>query len=326
MHQVVHLYSVTLGSTRRYLSNAVNGLEGVEDFIEQLRNQKPDVLWKVRCFHYELPWFLMPLRLWSAVVERRAGQEDFLSISSPAPSLLHRRVVTNYSAGKYDYVHCIDKTIAGVWRPAASLDSDEPSFTKILLSQLVVLPDRAATEDYAKQQSSFVTNHGQGDQCAEFSTSIRIAGFKPQMLAIRRGPAVSFLRTRNVQQAFFWMFTFMGLTVPYRMWFSDHCDVIRVTIVKEVSSTPPSKSKLSQYQSWFMSSSSPENSRDDAATFRSMMQSLKLYASKEIATNVAEFPSQTDAQTEIEELEEASLEVDLLAKSATVNSQHSSDR
>ncbi len=40
-------------STRRYLSHAMNAPEEVEAYLERIRNIKPCVTWKVRCFHYE---------------------------------------------------------------------------------------------------------------------------------------------------------------------------------------------------------------------------------------------------------------------------------
>ena len=40
-------------STRRYLSHAMNAPDEVEAYLERIRNVKPSVTWKVRCFHYE---------------------------------------------------------------------------------------------------------------------------------------------------------------------------------------------------------------------------------------------------------------------------------
>jgi hypothetical protein len=34
----------------------------------------------------------------------------------------------------------------------------------------------------------------------------------------------------------FWLVTLLGFTVPFRIWFSRHCDDVRVTIIKEISS------------------------------------------------------------------------------------------
>lgn len=33
----------------------------------------------------------------------------------------------------------------------------------------------------------------------------------------------------------FWLFTLLGLTVPYRIWFNGHCDDANFLIVKEVA-------------------------------------------------------------------------------------------
>jgi hypothetical protein len=34
---------------------------------------------------------------------------------------------------------------------------------------------------------------------------------------------------------FFWFFTLLGLTVPYRIWFSQHCDEVDFPITKVVT-------------------------------------------------------------------------------------------
>lgn len=51
-------------STRRYLKNSISSPKEVEEYIEKLRNKAPVVTWKVRCFHYERPYWLSP---WKAV-------------------------------------------------------------------------------------------------------------------------------------------------------------------------------------------------------------------------------------------------------------------
>jgi hypothetical protein len=68
---------------------------------------------------------------------------------------------------------CLDITIAGVWRRAAAVSSNVAPFTKIVLTKLLVLSDRKSREDYFRQQSEFVTQHGRGDEFVEFSTNIQ---------------------------------------------------------------------------------------------------------------------------------------------------------
>jgi TMEM151 family len=278
-----------LCSTHRYLSNSIRGLEGVEAYIEQLRAEKPDVQWKVRCYHYELPWWLGPFVAIADLTRRKGGAssaggvDDYDEQNRLSSSWCSRRVVTKQSSAAYQFSHCEDKTIAGVWKPAPVADWEPPPFTKLLLSVLLVLPDSKARDDYMKQQSQFVTDHGQGDHYAEFSTSIHVNGFKPRLLAVRPASRKVFAQQRVV----YWICTLLGLTVPFRMWFSDNCDEIRVTVVKELlpsGSTPPASptdaQKRGNYKSWFISSS-PSTAQDDTITFRSMMQGLRLYTNKE---------------------------------------------
>ena len=64
-----------------------------------------------------------------------------------------------------------------MWRRAAAIDTDVAPFTKIALTKLLVLSDRNSREDYFRQQSEFVTQHGRGDSFAEFSTDIQGKNF-----------------------------------------------------------------------------------------------------------------------------------------------------
>jgi len=198
---------------------------------------------------------------------------------------LRRRVVTSRAAGTYQFEHCVDKTFAGVWKRAPRSGEGKPApFTKMTLSKLIVLPNQKARESYMKQQSQFVVQRGQGDECAEFSTSIRIPGFRSRMLAER--PVKGVLSTKLFRLHNFWIFTLLGLTVPYRIWFADHCDEVRVTITKELFTDAPASAEKTTLTSWLPSapfsskgvSADSEVRAEDA--FTSLMQSLRLYAAK----------------------------------------------
>lgn len=62
---------------------------------------------------------------------------------------------------------------------------------------------------------------------------ILVKGFKPKLLAVRT--VIGAPKTGIVKYHLFWLFTLLGLTVPYRKWFSSHCDDLCVTIVKETT-------------------------------------------------------------------------------------------
>jgi hypothetical protein len=145
--------------------------------------------------------------------------------------------------------------MVGVWTRALINYEDGtpkeqfPPFTKIALTKLLILTDRRTREDYFQQQSNFVTEHGRGDEFVEFSTNIEVSGYRPRMLAVRRNfPSKNRLSmtSKLFRLHLFWVFTLLGLTVPYRVWFKRHCDFVRVTIIKETSSSPSSGSKSNE--------------------------------------------------------------------------------
>ncbi|KAG7354210.1 Tmem151 family protein [Nitzschia inconspicua] len=250
----------------------------LDDYLESLRQEPPVVTWKVKAFHYEyrrlflLPRFIQSLMrsLLSIASSSRIQKTKEPSAISPAidyeytlklrhtspkPILTHK-IITNEASATYQFGTCRDDTMVGVWtRAMAFRDKDDVApFTKIALTKLLILADGRTREDYFQQQSNFFTKHGQGDELAEFSTDIQVDGYRPRMLAVRprKNRAARLFRLH-----FFWVFTLLGLTVPYRIWFKQHCDFVRVAIVKEISSA------TNVQRSW---SSTSSNRRDVAKT------------------------------------------------------------
>lgn len=259
-------------NTRRYLANAISSPDDVEKYIELLRQESPVVTWKVRCFHYERrAWasLLLPQAMFRALFRQ---VDSDLSIDSTSTSLdesfMTKKVVKHVAEANYKYKACIDNTIAGVWKRATA-SIHPPPFTKILLTKLIILGNDKARLDYFQQQAKFVTTEGQADEFAEFSTNIALQGFRPQLLAIHRsGNAVA---ARLFRLHMFWIFTALGLTLPFRIWFARHCDELRVTVAKE---TLAEQQTLSS-KGWFGKSLSSSSNNDPS--FRQAMQNLSLY-------------------------------------------------
>ena len=213
-------------STRQYLSHRVTN---VESCLETLRRTPVVVDWRVRAYHYQ-KWL---------------------------GGLLQRKVVSNTATGQYHPAFWEDETVAGLWKRAmpSARDSIAP-FTKITLSKTLLLRDTRARQDYLQQQRSFVQSAAM-DEHAEFSTKISIAGFEPRLLVVRNRPWFFTLPV-------FWFFTLCGLTVPFRRWFSAHCDELRVAVVKEVGTTPVKKSI-----GWFASKQDEARLPIEAQLYRS---------------------------------------------------------
>jgi len=86
---------------------------------------------------------------------------------------------------------------------------------------------------------------------------------------------------------YFWLFTMLGLTVPYRIRFGKHCDELRVAVVKEVTVEvkPEYGSSSLSKSSWFSSPRSwlwgPDTRQDVAhdrrEKFKERMQEISLY-------------------------------------------------
>jgi hypothetical protein len=267
-------------STRCYLANAVSSSTELDTYIDGLRREQPIVSWKVKTFHYELRRLFAVTRMIRSLTrsqknsgnspndEEGESSSSSTSFSSQTPlqfalpkkpisrhtapmSIFTRKVITNEVSETYQYASCDDSTIAGIWTRAQDSDDGAVPFTKIALSKLLVLADQRSREDYFQQQSKFVTKYVREDEFAEFSTDIEVTGYRPRLLLTRSLSHQQInTSTKLFRLSVFWIFTFLGLTVPYRIWFKRHCDFIRVTVVKETKAKGVADSYL---RSWFPS-------------------------------------------------------------------------
>ena len=154
---------------------------------------------------------------------------------------------------------------------------------------MLVLADAKVREDYFSQQANFVSQEGRKDDHAEYATNIHFQDFKPKIL-VRKGCSKSRWSAKSFSVHLFWFVTLFGLTVPYRIWFSRHCDEVRVTLIKEISSSTSQSSPLN-LRPWMASrqtSSSSEPAQLDVRReqFRKVMRELDLYPEQQMKDEV----------------------------------------
>ena len=92
------------------------------------------------------------------------------------------------------------------------------------------------------------------------------------------------------RQHIYVLFTLLGLSLPYRIWFAKHCDEVRVTVVKEtgIEERPSKEVEITQKSSWFpgkwgwreSQSSADVESKRNQELFRKSMQQFALYEDK----------------------------------------------
>ena len=319
---VMYLLESHACNTRKYLDNALSCPDEVESFMEGLREEKPCVGWQIRCYHYEKNWLCLILLIdfWKYIFglfqqQRKDKQDgsDLLPVDDHAlgPSMFTRKVVSHQKKEFYQFGSYQDETIGGIWKQAQATTSVMAAFTKISVYKLLLFTDKRARVDYFKQQSNFISREGAKDEYAEFSTRVdgellisnrqcrcriipseyncltmhyiqTVQGYKERVLAVRP--------TRGAQKLFqthyFWLFTFLGLTVPYRIRFGKHCDCLRVAVVKETSAknkteidpaVPSKQSWFTSPLSWFGGLDLKEDVQGKRERFKKRMQEISLY-------------------------------------------------
>ncbi|KAL7552919.1 hypothetical protein ACHAWF_016172 [Thalassiosira exigua] len=320
---ILYLLEAYSCSTRRYLSHALDAPAEVESYLEQIRRVEPAVTWKVRCFHYEDREFWKNIqnctgawKIWTnwmrksvedggdadeggkardqigAAPSNSGSKNGAETVSDSPPLWLARKVITHQAVGTYKFGSWEDCTLASLWKRSQSFSStsqEAPApFSKLTLSKLLVLKDKATRENYFAQQAAFVMQEGRKDVHAEFATSISVPGFRPKLLAVHPVRRASNVSAALFSQHVYVLFTLLGLSLPFRIWFAKHCEEIRVTVVKETSSAEipkdaevPPEVKASWFRGkWGRSSSSSPMDMDSKRAqelFRQNMQSYSLY-------------------------------------------------
>lgn len=281
-------------STKTYLRNAVYGPIAIESYLREMKNVRPVVEWKVRCFHYSARRWFIPFK---AITDAMSSVQPATPVTSGKATILsflfRRKIISSVNKGCFHYKLCDDKTIVAVWK--RSLQTRVPAYgntaaplIKLVLSKVVALADEKTRNEYLFQQRNFVRRHAQADEYAEFSTSIDFARFKPRLLILRSvktHPARKILCTSYM----FWFFTILGLTVPYRRFLASNCDVLRLVIVKETSCNEPFE--LSPF-SWLTTKTlwtTSDSMETGTGNFETIMRNLQLYTNNSIdeTTSVA---------------------------------------
>ncbi|GFH47678.1 hypothetical protein CTEN210_04153 [Chaetoceros tenuissimus] len=314
---IMYLLESYSSSTRQYLANAMDCPTDVEQFLEDLRDQPPCVQWKIRCYHYEERTWLRILLLkdlWkymSNLIHGSDAENDCHDDEILGPSIFTRKVVTHQNETNYNVSQFHDDTVGGLWKQAMASITVMTAFTKISLYKLLLFADKKTRVDYFRQQSRFIHQEGVKDEYAEFSTHVDVKGYKGKVLAVRQPHGVQ--KIFNIR--YYWLFTLLGLTVPYRIKFGKYCDELRVAVVKEVS-LPKVEEKTSKKSSWFLPSWlwGPETKEDEVhlrrETFKQRMQDISLYGNKDIRNTTVDSMDEIDKETIEEYMDEAILNIE----------------
>ena len=287
---VLYILEAFLCSTRQYLSNPVHDLD---DYLDSLKRVHPVVEWKVRSYAFQRRAWTAPIQFLRQLGRNETNttelEDDSVDVLQNHSPWLYRKKV-QVTKGKYHFGSCIDQTVVGTWKRSVlrngsgnnnntrNQDGMTNLFSKIRLTKLLVLPSAKARADYFQQQGKFVadaiaatavsssnTTSTSSGVLSEFSTNIYIPGYRPKVLAAVGSILRSTTETNSTapeQQiafrlSFFWIFTLLGLTVPYRLWFDRRCDEFRVSVIKE---TFPDTTSSSWFSSWKTSAGSDTTS------------------------------------------------------------------
>jgi len=252
-------------STRKFLNHKLTSPEAAESCLEMMKDQKPSIKWNIRCYHYEkrkLLCALLMIDLWQYLhklilckkkyEDKDDDEEGQQTIQTELrPSMLTKKVVTHESSMFYKFDSWEDETIGAIWKLGSFVTTSNISaFTKISMHKLILFADSKTRSNFFAQQSKFIISEGQKDMFAEISTKVDVEGYKPKLLVVKQTQGI-LPKIFSIQ--FYWIFTLLLLTVPFRIKFARHCDELHITLAKETSMDDPKKAESTSLvtKSWF---------------------------------------------------------------------------
>jgi len=106
-------------------------------------------------------------------------------------------------------------------------------FVKTSISKLFVFTNPTIASRYLSEEANFITREGRYDSHYFFERRLDLGGvdsFLHKLLVVRTGLSdVVF-----ASQVWFWIVSLVGLTVPFRIWFSNHCHQTELSLTKTI--------------------------------------------------------------------------------------------
>ncbi|CAB9506197.1 reductase [Seminavis robusta] len=233
----LYLLECALSSTRRYLSNSLSP-QDLQQYLKDLKEASPTIVWLMECYHYRH-------------VRRYRSSSRGRRRSS---STHHEKVVTHRARKEFAIDRWRDATETKSLDRAVTIGEDtDPfscatnggssttcstplmsggTFVKTTLTKLFWLTNPSIGHRYLMEKELFYHQESRHDVHHEFTMKLQLQNvdYRNKILVVRTGLSdVAF-----ASQLWFWIASLLGLTVPYRMWFSRHCLQTSLNIVKEL--------------------------------------------------------------------------------------------
>jgi len=222
---LLYFVESALCSTRKYLSNVVPP-QDFQKVINNIRHSEPVIKWHVECYHYRR-WFSE-----SNEVRKRLHEEKVIT---------HRASKT-FRYKKWKNTINIPKDYGPAASSAANRnnknngsDSGRSSYSiapyiRAKLLNCVTFQDVNALSDYEKQLNEFLDCNGKRDYHMNHYTTMTVNGNLSKVLVVPTGIGTN----RMAREHVYWIFTVLGLTVPYRIWFSRYSGEANIMVTKEI--------------------------------------------------------------------------------------------
>lgn len=205
---LIYLIECCRSDSLKFLRNQME-VFGYENFLAQVKKSAPVVTFVVECYHYET---------------RTTTQTIYVNnVPQTTIQTQQVKVVSSTNTQQFNYASWADTT-----GDPTGLNSHK--LIKLKVEKLLVFADDPTEKEYNKQKQAHTDKHKNRDTHFNAYMQHGINGYKDQIL-VKSGVATKpFLL--NIW--FFVLFSLMGLSWPYRMWFEYLVDNKAITLKKRI--------------------------------------------------------------------------------------------
>ena len=253
---ILYLLESLTSSTNKYLTNKISSPEAF-DIIENFRRLPPTVTWTIKHYHFEDRYgFRMRHPQQQQPQQQQQNQQHHSKLSKKVYSAT---ATDRYVFGGWsDMTNGFPTTFSRA-RPKTTTQTNDNSKTpfkaaplkKISLSKLLVFSSAEARDEYGRQLTGFIGREHMRDDHYDFETRIDMGAegqWRDKLLVLssntkrdenaadsnllNENKKLSFV-PRSISRFWYWFFTLLMLTVPYRWWFGGQCDELSIQVVKK---------------------------------------------------------------------------------------------
>jgi hypothetical protein len=227
-----------LSTNVEYLRN-IQMHEGAPQYIDHLRENRPRILMKIRCFHYTMETESSHQQLHHQRLQEEPDLEGGIggdAVSAAPPVHTPREVMTEGNFRKV-YTYQEEREFKfDTWEDHSPplIGMEHYDIVKLKVKSMIGFSDLYTKEKFEEEQARFIDEHKGKDVMYQYSCIYEVPGLRPKVLSIvhmDQKPALLSIE-------WFFASTFMLLGWPYSFWLDRQSTKVNFLLKKVVHREP----------------------------------------------------------------------------------------